>query len=343
MIRLIVKDVFQFSEVMSNSDTNPADTPGEPPFVALKVADKQALTRDITLFELRHPDGLDLPAFTAGSHVTVQVPNGMRRNYSICSCPAERGFYQIAVKRDERGGGGSISMVDGVQVSDLLPTSVPRNNFELTQRANDFLFIAGGIGITPILSMMRHLKANDQARFKLYYCTRDAESTAFLEELNRSEFAGRITIHHDHGDLGQAFDFWNILEKPTKAHVYCCGPGGLMNAVRDASGHWPSSTIHFESFGVVRTQAKNQPFTVRLQKSGEIIPIAKDQSILDALRAHGHRVPSSCESGTCGSCRTGLVAGEADHRDMVLNDSEKETQIMVCVSRAKSVELVLDL
>jgi phthalate 4,5-dioxygenase reductase subunit len=116
-----------------------------------------------------------------------------------------------------------------------------------------------------------------------------------------------------------------------------------MDSVRDTSGHWPSGSVHFESFGVARAQAENKAFTVLLQRSGATIGVAPDQSILDALRACGHRVPSSCESGTCGSCRTGLVAGEADHRDMVLSDAEQKTQIMVCVSRAKSDQLVLDL
>lgn len=309
----------------------------------LKVARKTALTADIYLFELRHPDGADLPAFSPGAHLTVQLPNGMRRNYSLSSDPADRAFYQIAVKRDGRGRGGSISMADEVLAGDLLPASVPRNNFELTPHADDFLFVAGGIGITPILSMMRHLKRSGRGRFKLYYCTRDPESTAFLDELSKSEFAGQVQLHHDYGDMDAAFDFWEIFKKPGKAHVYCCGPRGLMDSVRDTSGHWPSGSVHFESFGAAQAHAENQAFTVRLQRSGETVEVAKNRSILDALRACGRHVPSSCESGTCGSCRTGLVAGEADHRDMVLSDAEKQSQIMVCVSRAKSGQLVLDL
>jgi phthalate 4,5-dioxygenase reductase subunit len=326
-----------------NTENSAAGAVIEPAFMDLQVARKTALTADVYLFELRHPQGAELPAFSPGAHLTVQLPNGMRRNYSLSSDPAHRDFYQIAVKRDAKGRGGSISMVDQVQAGDLLPTSVPRNNFELTRHADDYIFVAGGIGITPILSMMRHLKSSGCGRFKLYYCTRDPANTAFLAELNQSEFAGQVTFHHDYGDLNAAFDFWDIFEKPSKAHVYCCGPSGLMDSVRDTSGHWPSGSVHFESFGVARAQAANKAFTVRLQQSGATIQVAPDQSILDALRACGHRVPSSCESGTCGSCRTTLVAGEADHRDMVLSEVEKKTQIMVCVSRAKSDELVLDL
>jgi phthalate 4,5-dioxygenase reductase subunit len=319
-----------------------AGSPNEPAFFELKVARKEALTPEIFLFELRPPEGTELPPFTPGAHLTVQLPNGMRRNYSLCSDADDRTMYQIAVKRDSRGRGGSIAMADQVHAGDLLPVSVPRNNFELTPNANEYLFIAGGIGITPILAMMRHLKSTERARFKLLYCTRDPANTAFLDEL-KATFPNEVTVHHDYGDPRQAFDFWDVFEKPGKAHVYCCGPEGVMDSVRGSSGHWPSGSVHFESFGAAQAHAENRPFTVRLQSTGAVIPVAKDQSILDALRASGHRLPSSCESGTCGSCRTRLLAGEAEHRDMVLGDAEKQSHIMVCVSRAKSDELVLGL
>ena len=316
----------------------------EPDFFRLKVAQKKKLAEGIYLFELRDPEGAELPAFSAGSHLTVEVPMGARRNYSLCSNPADRDFYQIAVKRDATGRGGSISMVDDVKEGDMLSVSAPRNNFELHPRANKFLFVAGGIGITPILSMMRHLQAQGNEQFKLIYCTREPESTAFLEELQAPEFAGKVEVHHDHGDINNALDFWPVFESPTNAHVYCCGPRGLMDSVADMSGHWPSGAVHFESFGVdAGAYAANTAFKVRLQKSGETVPVSAEQSILEALRGAGVRVPSSCESGTCGSCKTALLAGEPEHRDMVLSDEEKENHIMVCVSRARSAELVLDL
>jgi len=192
--------------------------------------------------------------------------------------------------------------------------------------------------------MLRALAARGGAPFELVYWTRDAEHTAFIDALHGPEFAGRVRLHHDHGEAALAFDFWPLLEKPTGAHVYCCGPRGLMDAVADMSGHWPSGSVHFESFGVAApTQADNSAFRVRLQRSGAVVAVAANQSILDALRANGHLVPSSCESGTCGSCRTRLVAGEAEHRDFVLGEDEQASEIMVCVSRARSAELVLDL
>lgn len=319
-------------------------TPAEPDFFNLKVVRKEAVAQGIYLFELRHPGGADLPAFSAGAHLTVQVPNGARRNYSLCSDPADTGCYQIAVKRDAAGRGGSISMADDVQVGQLLAVSAPRNNFELHPRASSFLFIAGGIGITPVLSMMRHLKRQGRNPFKLIYCTRDADSTAFVQELTGPEFAAHVQLHHTQGEANQALDLWPVFETPGSAHVYCCGPRGLMDAVADMSGHWPSGSIHFESFGVdASVYAADTAFTVRLHKTGVNVPVGAGQTIVQALRACGQHVSSSCESGTCGSCRTTLLEGEAEHRDMVLTDEEKTHQIMVCVSRAKSAELVLDL
>ena len=316
----------------------------ETPFFNLKVTHKTALAHDIWGFELRDPQGAALPSFTAGAHLTVQVPGGARRNYSLFGDPADTSAYHIAVKRDALGRGGSIQMADGVQQGDSLPVSAPRNNFALHPRATEFLLIAGGIGITPILSMVRQLQSMAGVRFRLIYCTRDAAHTAFLEELSSPELAGRVQIHHDHGDSARAFDFWPVLENPGKAHVYCCGPRGLMDAVADMSGHWPGGAIHFESFGVdAGAMSTNAPFTVHLHKAGVTVPVRADQTLLEALRACGQQVASSCESGTCGSCRTGLLAGQVEHRDMVLNDAERGSQIMVCVSRAVSGELVLDL
>ncbi len=326
-----------------NTQTANVDATVEPEFKKLLVASKSEIAKDIYLFEFRDPEGQTLPEFTAGSHLTVELPNGSRRNYSLCSDPAEIDYYQIAVKRDANGRGGSMSMADDVSQGDLISVSEPRNNFELAPRASNFIFVAGGIGITPVLSMMRYLKSSGKGKFKLYYCTRDADSTAFVEEL-KDEFPGVVKIHHDNGDPNDAFDFWPVFEKPTNAHIYCCGPRGLMDAVKDMSGHWAFGSVHFESFGVdASIAATNTPFDVKLAKSGKTIHIPTDKTILEVLRADGIRVMSSCESGTCGSCKTRLLEGEADHRDMVMTDDDREHNIMVCVSRAKSPELVLDL
>ncbi len=314
-------------------------------FRTVVVTKKDQVAEGICRFELRDEAGRALPAFTAGAHLTVRVPSGANRNYSLCNDPAETDRYVIAVKRDAAGRGGSVSMADDVAEGDRIDVSEPHNEFGLSERARSFVFVAGGIGITPILSMMRHLKATSGPRFKLYYVSRSPETTAFLDELSSAEWKPHVVIHHDHGDLANAFDFWPVFEKPgSGAHIYCCGPRALMDSVRDMTGHWPTGTVHFESFGVDQSRAaENTPFNIRLERTGRSFEIPKDRSILEILRDNGIRAPSSCESGTCGSCRTTLCAGEADHRDMVLGDDEKRDHIMICVSRAKSQELVLDL
>ena len=321
-----------------------SSTATEPDFTPLLVRAKAEIAQGIFQFDLERADGAELPAFTPGAHITLQTPAGMRRNYSLCSAPSQRQRYQIAIKREAEGRGGSLGMADGVGIGESLLASAPRNNFELPAQASDLLFIAGGIGITPIMSMLRHLQELGLPPWRLRYLTRDAASTAFFDELRVPPFADKVLIHHDQGDPDKALDLWPLLERPTRAHVMCCGPRGLMDSVRDMSGHWPTEQIHFESFGVNGSAAAlNKPFSVRLAGSGQSIEVGAQQSILQALRGAGVQVASSCESGTCGSCRVGLLQGQAEHRDMVLLDDEQADNIMVCVSRAVGEELVLDL
>lgn len=316
-----------------------------PTFAQLVVATAQPLAEGIHGFELRDPQGHELPEFTAGAHIEVRAPNGVLRKYSLCNDPAERDRYQIAVKRDVGGRGGSISLIDGTRAGDRLEVLLPpRNDFPLAPRATQHVFIAGGIGITPIMAMIRHLKSSESGRFKLYYLNRTPAMTAFRDELSGPEFRGQVVMHYDDGDPDSAFDLWPVLERPTGAHIYCCGPRPLLEAVRDMTGHWSTAAVHFESFldAAATRKPDDRPFRVRLAQSGDVVAVGKDQSILEALRAHGLDVPSSCESGTCGSCRTRLIAGEVEHRDLVLTEGEHATQIMVCVSRARSDEIVID-
>ncbi len=308
----------------------------------LVVTRSEPVADGIQLIELRDPAGAALPAFSPGSHLSVRVPNGSLRNYSLCSDPADTSRYQIAVKRDEKGRGGSVSLVDGARTGSTLAVSQPCNLFELVA-APSYIFVAGGIGITPILSMTHWIRAHGDKPFRLYYLTRSAESTAFLSDLCGGDLRDRVVIHHDAGVAENAFDLWPVFEEPTRAHIYCCGPRPLMDAVRDMTGHWPTSQVHFEDFGsdLVRPRADDAPFTVRLASSGATLTVPVGTTILEAMRSHGLQSASSCESGTCGTCRTTLLSGEADHRDMVLSQAERRGAIMVCVSRGKG-ELVLD-
>jgi phthalate 4,5-dioxygenase reductase subunit len=322
----------------------------DPDFSSLLVQHKCQVAKDIWFFRLVHPQGQSLPSFKAGAHITVETPAGQRRNYSLCNDPTETSFCEIAIKHEHNGRGGSRSMIDQVQVGHLLNVSAPKNDFELLDPAHEVIFIAGGIGVTPLLSMARQMSRlqarGGQGHFRFYYCARDAEGAAFMDELQALQNAGEVSFHFDGGNPDAGLDFWPLLEKPSQAHIYCCGPQGLMDAVKDMSGHWPQGRVHFESFGANAAQhASNSAFQIKLSQSQTVLPVTDKESILEVLRKAGHRVPSSCESGTCGSCKTGLVAGQVDHRDFVLTDSEKLNHIMVCVSRASHAndEIEIDL
>lgn len=319
----------------------PAD-PADMEMTELKVVRAEAAAADIVLVELRRADGGELPEFTAGAHVSVRTPAGQVRKYSLSNDPAERDRYVIAVKREAAGRGGSASMADDVKAGMTLAVSAPQNDFPLVASPAGYTLIAGGIGITPILAMARHLKATG-GRFKLYYLTRSPETTAFREELSGPQFKGLVTIHHDGGDPANALDLWPILEKP-RGHVYCCGPRPLMDAVRDMTGHWSNTAVHFEAFQeAAKVTADDRAFRVRLKGRDTVIDVPVGTTILDALRNAGLDVPFSCESGTCGSCKTKLVAGDVDHRDLVLADYEKGSHIMVCVSRARAGDIEIEL
>ena len=315
----------------------------EPDLFPLKVQQKRMIARDIWLFSLVHPKGHALPTFTAGAHLTVKTPAGQKRNYSLCNNPFETASCELAVKHERQGRGGSQSMVEQVQEGDLLQVSMPKNDFGLSDQIKDVIFIAGGIGVTPLLSMVRQMhdarSMHAGARFRFYYCVRDKEGAAFfdtLQAISSTSKMGEVSFHFDGGNPDQGLDLWPVLEKPTATHIYCCGPQGLMDAVRDMSGHWPQGRVHFESFGASAPQQfePSEAFEVKLHSTQNTIQVAAHESILEALRKNGLAVPSSCESGTCGSCKLDLISGNVEHRDFVLNDEEKRHHIMVCVSRA---------
>ncbi|WP_234729434.1 PDR/VanB family oxidoreductase [Acidocella facilis] len=306
--------------------------------LALQITRTESIADGIQLFELRAADGGTLPPFTPGSHLNIRVPNGSFRNYSLCNNPMDGDRYVIAVKREVGGRGGSISLIDNARAGDVLEVKAPDNLFELDLSAPRYVFVAGGIGITPILSMIRFVNATSDKPWDLYYLTRSPEGTAFLDEIRGMAGPGRtVTIHHDHGVREAAFDLWPVFEEPSKAHVYCCGPRPLMDAVRDMTGHWPLHAVHFEDFGsdLVRPKADDVPFTVCLVKSHKSFEVPVGVTILEVLRNHGIDAPSSCESGTCGTCRTTFLSGEVDHRDLVLDENERKKNIMICISRGR--------
>lgn len=313
----------------------------------VKVQTVAELTPRINAYELVRAESTDaLPSFTAGSHITLHLPSGTERQYSLYNDPADAARYCIAVQREDGGRGGSLEVHRTLAAGRVLTISPPRNLFPLSDDARSAILLAGGIGITPILSMARHLTTLD-APFQLIYLARDRQSAAFLDEIEAIKAAAPSTLcHFDGGQPANAFDIGQLLGTPRPgAHVYCCGPDGLMNAVREAASLWPAGTVHFEYFSNegAALLPGDRPFTVRLARSGRTIEIAEGQTILDALLAAGMDVDYSCAEGTCGTCIVPLLEGEADHRDRVLLPFERETKIAICCSRAKSGLIAIDL
>jgi ferredoxin-NADP reductase len=305
---------------------------------------------DINTFELVHPDGETLPRFTAGSHIDVMVPGGLVRQYSLCNNPSEDRRYVIGVLKLRDGRGGSQAMHDRVRAGDQLKVSAPRNNFELVESARRHLLIAGGIGVTPLMAMVERLDALD-AEYTLHYCTRSPEQTAFKDRLEERMQKGRVISHHDGGDPAKGIRLAEVLDEyEPGAHLYYCGPPGLMEAVAREATHWPKGAVHCEYFvpppkvwpQVTRSAASDE-FSVKVASTGLVLPVPRDLSIVEVLRGAGIDCSTSCEAGVCGTCRTRYLEGTPEHHDYVLNDEERESYVMICCARASSEVLVLDI
>ncbi|MBV8888489.1 MAG: oxidoreductase [Alphaproteobacteria bacterium] len=312
----------------------------------LRIRSITYLADNINGYELVDPRGRDLPRFEAGAHVSMRLGDGLLRDYSLCGDPAERRHYNIAVLR-EKEGRGSGHLHETVRVGDLVEVSMPRNNFPLAAEAERHLMIAGGIGITPIMAMIAELKRR-RADFRLYYCTRSPETTAFRDELGLLAAQGRVVFHHDGGDPARALDIAALLREPQPGtHVYHCGPGGLMVAAAAAAAHWPAGTVHCEYFKGPAAPApvpiEDRPFRVRLAKSGGEYEVPAGETIISVLRRHGIAVTTSCELGYCCACLTRVVGGDPDHRDQILADTARRNYMLICLSRSHSEVLELDL
>lgn len=304
-------------------------------------------TDDILRFELVDPQGGALPAFTAGAHIDVHVADGLLRQYSLCSDPADRGRYQIAVLNERQGRGGSKALHETFRAGAVVTISAPRNHFPIAESAKRHVLLAGGIGVTPMIAMIHALEAKG-ADWEMHYCTRAPEKTAFLDHLKPFVASGNVHLHHDGGDPKKGLDIAAALkDAPAGTHLYYCGPGGFMKAVAAASQHWPKGTVHFEYFSAPADKPagdrENKPFQVTVKSTGETLDVPADKSIVDVLREHGHYVDTSCEDGFCGTCLTRYVEGEPEHRDSVLDESDRQKYVLICCARAKSDRLVLDM
>lgn len=315
----------------------------------LRVAHIWREAEDITGLDLVAPNGGPLPAFTAGAHVLLDLPGGLTRQYSLCNDPAERHRYRLAVLRVRDGRGGSAYVAESLRAGDEIEIQGPRNNFPLSPGRPETLLIAGGIGVTPLLGMMFELARSGQP-YRLVYCARSPAHAAFRQELSAPPFAPYVDFVFDGGDPARGLDLGKLFAglAPGTA-VYCCGPHSLMNAVRGAGAHLPAGSLHFESFSAPvekTTQEENaSSFEIELARSGRVLIVPEGKSILNVLRADGFQADSLCEEGYCGTCVVPLLSGEADHRDTVLSDAEREQNraIAICCSRARSRRLTLDL
>lgn len=319
----------------------------EQTWLRVEVKNKHVEATDIVCLELADPDGRSLPPFSAGAHIDVKTPTGLVRQYSLCNDPSERHRYVIAVLREPRSRGGSVAMHETVRQGDRLAIRSPRNHFGLVPGVKRSLLLAGGIGITPILSMAHQL-ALSGGDFEMHYAARSTDRMAFLGRIRRSSFMAKVRLHVDNGEPTQRLDLVAVLGGPDVGkHLYVCGPKGFMDAVVTTARSlgWPAANVHFEHFNAAPKGDAGAAFDVVLRKSCKVIRIPDGVTVLEALRASGIDVPVSCEQGVCGTCVTRVLDGVPDHRDVFLTDDERarNDQFMPCCSRAHTSELVLDL
>ena len=303
---------------------------------------------DIRALRLVPDGGGTLPSFSPGSHVIVHVPGErVRRNpYSLACAPWSTEAYRIVVRRIADGRGGSRALHDEVHVGDRLQIEPPRNLFAPVMPARRHLLIAGGIGITPFLSYAHQLRAGG-VPFELHYGVRDRAAIPLLDELEQlCTEPGHLTVYVDRDGASLLAALEQILgRQPLGTHVSTCGPAPLMDAVVAAARRhgWPASRVHLERFQLDLGPA--EPFAVRLGPGGRELRVGADESLLEALEVAGVDVRYLCRQGVCGECRTGVLAGVPDHRDVYLTAGERaaNADIMPCVSRCVSGPLVLDL
>ena len=295
----------------------------------------------VVSLDLVAPDGAALPPFEPGAHLDLHVPGAQVRQYSLCGDPAERHAWRIAVREIE-GGRVSPLIHRALRPGTLVEAAGPRNNFPLFPTPR-YLFIAGGIGITPILPMLR-AATQAGASWTLLFCTRRAEDAPFLDAARA--MGGEVAVHAS--AEGTRLDVAARLATPQpETLVYCCGPERLMLAVEEATRAWPEGSVRFEWFAA-RSRPEGEgadTFEVACARSGLAVTVDAHTSVLAALRAAGLDLPSSCEQGVCGTCECRVLEGEVEHRDSILSASERAANdvMMTCVSRAKGARLVLDI
>jgi ferredoxin-NADP reductase len=320
-------------------------SPANDSWIHARIAKRVQVADDIVSLELVDADGARLPAFTAGSHIDIEIAPDLVRQYSLCNDPDDLSRYRLGILREPASRGGSIAVHDDLIEGRAMRISRPRNFFGLDETAPASILMAGGIGITPMLAMAHRLHAIG-APFELHYATRTRSRAAFLDELEGGAFSEQVSAHFD-DETGNPLDVAATLAASAAGAVlYVCGPQGFIDHVVDAAkfAGWTADRIHVEHFSAAPV-ITGAPFEVVAQRSGRSFHIPCDRTILDVLNEAGIDVPSSCRSGVCATCMTTVLDGVPDHRDMVLTEGEKDSNalIAVCCSRSRTRQLVLDI
>ncbi|MCO5972233.1 PDR/VanB family oxidoreductase [Actinoallomurus soli] len=306
----------------------------------LRLTQVTWLAEGVVRLEFTDPGGAELPAWEPGAHLSLRLPNGLTREYSLCGDPGDRRRYAVAVQREKGSRGGSACVHERLRVGDLVEVAGPQNDFPL-EDAPAYVLVAGGIGITPIKAMAETLAARG-ARWRLFHCGAARARMAFTDELSA---LGDVVVHAD-DEAGGPPDLAAVLAGlPADALVYCCGPEPLIQAVEAAMAD--PTRLRVERFRAPEPPKTggDTAFTVTCGRSGRSLTVEPGVSVLATLRAAGMDLPSSCEEGICGTCETRVLTGEPDHRDFLLTDAERAAggSMMLCVSRSRGPELVLDL
>ncbi len=313
--------------------------------LSVRVARVVRHTDEVSSYLLQRTDGLPLPACEAGAHLDVHLPGGLVRSYSLCGDPTRTTeSYEIAVKREDAGRGGSRALHEGVREGDILRIGQPRNQFRLAPDAPHHLLLAGGIGVTPLVSMAHALHALG-ASFTLAVFARSAPHLALKSVLEQAPWRERVQLHFD--DAPSPTNAAALIaQAPAGAHVYFCGPEGFMTHVRESCAGWPAERVHFEYFSAPTSTAKPaaaQGFEVLLARRQQRLHVAPGKSIAHVLQGAGVVVDTVCEQGICGSCLTPYLDGAPDHQDVCMTEAERATHVAICCARSHSPTLTLDL
>lgn len=291
---------------------------------------------------------VEFPAFEAGSHIDLHLPNGLVRSYSLCNPASDRQRYVVGVLNDRKSRGGSRYVHDQLRVGMTLPISTPRNNFKLHEGEHSSVLVAGGIGVTPIWGMLQHLIAIGKP-VELVYCARTRKEAAFCEAIETLARAHsvQLTWHFD-DEQGAPPDLAVLLAgKDATSHYYCCGPTPMLDSFEQSCEQLGYANVHIERFTAAPIEATSasQGYVVECAKSGKTIEVPAGKSILDSLLEAGLNPSYSCREGVCGSCETAVLEGEIEHHDGILTKAERASNktMMICVSRCNGTRLKLDI